>query len=189
MRYEIHPVTPDRWDDLVELFGPTGQQGGCWCMFPRQTTREFEANKGEKNRLALRRLVESGPAPGLLAYAEGTPVGWVALGPRENYGRIQRSRVTKPVDDVPVWSITCFVIHRHHRRQGVATALLASAIEYAREQGATTIEGYPVEPRQDAMPDIYAWMGLASTFTRVGFKEIARRSEHRPLMRLELGRP
>lgn len=186
MSYEIHPVTPNRWADLVELFGPTGQQGGCWCMYPRQTTREFDACRGDANKAALRRLVEDGPPPGLLAYRDAVPVGWVALGPRENYGRIQRSRVTKAVDDVPVWAVTCFVIHRRHRRQGVATALLAAAVEYAAEHGAVAIEGYPVEPRRDDMPDIYAWMGLAGTFTKAGFTEIARRSERRPLMRLDL---
>ena len=155
-------------------------------MWTRQSTREFEACKGATNRELLHRLIEDGPAPGLLAYKEGKPVGWVALGPRESYGRIQRSRVTKPVDDVSVWSITCFVIHRHHRRQGVATALLAGAIEYATDRGATAIEGYPVEPRKDDMPDIYAWMGVASTFTKAGFEEIARRSERRPILRLIL---
>lgn len=189
MSYEIHPATPDRWDDLVTLFGPTGQQGGCWCMWNRQSSREFEACKGQPNREALRRLIEEGPPPGLLAYLDGAPVGWVSLGLRQDFGRIQRSRITKPVDDLPVWAITCFVIHRRHRRQGVATALLNAAVDYAQSQGAVAIEGYPVEPRKDEMPDIYAWMGLASTFTRAGFEEIARRGEHRPIMRLVLARP
>ena len=183
---EIHRVTPERWDDLVELFGPGGAYGGCWCMWNRETSREFEECKGEENRRRLRQLVGDQDVPGLLAYRNGTPVGWVSVARREDYGRLQRSRVTKPVDDVPVWSITCFVIDRHHRGKGVGTALLKAAVDHARTQGAVAVEGYPVEPRADRMPDIYAWMGLASMFSAVGFTEIARRSETRPLMRMEL---
>lgn len=186
MAYEIHPATDDRWDDLVQLFGPTGQQGGCWCMWNRQSSREFEQCKGKTNKDLLRGLVEDEPVPGLLAYSDGNPVGWVSVGPRSDFARLQRSRVTKPIDDVPVWAITCFVIHRHFRRKGVATALLAAAVDHARDHGAPAIEGYPVEPRKDEMPDIYAWMGVASSFARAGFVEIARRSDHRPVMRLNL---
>ncbi len=183
---EIHRVTSKRWDDLVELFGPGGAYGGCWCMWSRETSREFEECKGDENRRRLRQLVADERVPGLLAYRDGTPVGWVSVAPREDYGRLQRSRVTKPVDHVPVWSITCFVIDRHHRGEGVGTALLKAAVDHARVHGAVAVEGYPVEPRADHMPDIYAWMGIASMFSAAGFTEIARRSETRPLMRMEL---
>ena len=183
MDLEIFPATPDRWGDIERLFGPTGQQGGCWCMWNRQTSREFDEHKGDRNKAAFRDLVDGDRPPGLLAYADDVPVGWVAVAPRYEYGRLQRSRVTKPVDDVPVWAITCFVIARGARGTGVATALLDAAVEFARSQGATAVEGYPVEPRSDHMPDIYAWMGLASMFEKSGFEEIARRSETRPLMR------
>lgn len=187
MDLEIHPATAERWSDIEQLFGPTGQQGGCWCMWNRQTSREFDAQKGPQNKASFRAIVDAGPAPGLLAYAAGTPVGWVALAPRDEYGRLQRSRVTKPVDEVSVWAITCFVIARSARGTGVATALLDAAVEFAQAQGARAIEGYPVEPRTDHMPEIYAWMGLASMFRRSGFDEMARRSETRPLMRKTLG--
>jgi GNAT superfamily N-acetyltransferase len=180
---EILPATPDRWDDIEQLFGPTGQQGGCWCMWNRQTSREFAEHKGDENKASFRALVEADRPPGLLAYADGIPVGWVAVAPRYEYGRLQRSRVTKPVDDVAVWAITCFVVARRARGTGVATALLGAAVEFARSQGARAVEGYPVEPRSDHMPEIYAWMGLASMFENSGFKEIARRSETRPVMR------
>ena len=151
-------------------------------MWTRLTNREFEtASAGEKREM-LRDITQD-RVPGLLAYEEKQPVGWVSLGPRDEFGRIQRSRVTKAVDDTPVWSIVCFVIDRNHRGKGVGTALLTAAVEYAREHGAVAVEGYPVEPRRDRMPDIYAWMGLASMFEEAGFTEIARRSETRPLFR------
>jgi GNAT superfamily N-acetyltransferase len=155
-------------------------------MWNRQSNSEFEDCKGEPNQNALQQLVDDGQVPGLLAYDEGVPVGWVSLGPREVFSRLQRSRVTKPVDDVPVWAITCFVVSSRHRRTGIATELLAAAIVYARSRGAVAVEGYPVEPRKKDMPAIYAWMGLASMFTEAGFVELARRSEHRPVMRLNL---
>jgi GNAT superfamily N-acetyltransferase len=182
MAIEIHPLTPNRWPDLEQLFGPRGAYGGCWCMWNRLTNREFEATSGDEKRQMLRAIVDE-RVPGLLAYEDETPVGWVSLGPRPEFGRIQRSRVTKPVDEVPVWSIVCFVIERKHRGRGVGAALLEAAVDYARAQGAVAIEGYPVEPRRDRMPDIYAWMGIASMFEAAGFTEIDRRSETRPLFR------
>ena len=183
---EIHPATAERWDDLVALFGLKGALGGCWCMWNRQTTREYEQHKGDANREMLQALVGDVRPPGLLAYLDGSAVGWVAVAPREQYGRLQRSRVTKPVDDVPVWSISCFVIARKHRGRGIGRALVRAAVDFARTGGAVAVEGYPVEPRSNRMPSIYAWMGLASMFEAEGFREIARRSETRPLMRLEL---
>jgi GNAT superfamily N-acetyltransferase len=183
MTIQVEPVTPDRWQDFEELFGPSGQQGGCWCMWTRQANREFDERKGEPNREAMQDLVATGPPPGLLAYIDGAPVGWVAVGPRESFSRLGRSPVTKPVDETPVWSVTCFVIDRSYRRRGVASALLDAAINFAADAGAAAVEGYPVEARSDAMPDIYAWMGLAEMFEQAGFDEIARRSETRPLFR------
>jgi GNAT superfamily N-acetyltransferase len=154
-------------------------------MWNRLSNREFEALGRDERRATLKSIVDD-RVPGLLAYQDGKPVGWVSLGPREEFGRIQRSRVTKAVDETPVWSIVCFVIDREHRGKGVGSALLGAAVEYARERGAAAVEGYPVEPRQDRMPDIYAWMGLASMFESAGFAEIARRSETRPIYRKTL---
>ena len=184
MKLDIHPATQDRWGDVAELFGPSGALAGCWCIWNRQTSREYEEHKGDANRRALEELVAAAEVPGLLAYEEGTPVGWVSVGPREVFSRLDRSRVTKPLDETPVWSVTCFVVHRDHRGRGVARALLDAAVAYAHGQGATVVEGYPVvEPRGDEMPPIYAWMGLASMFRGAGFEEVARRSETRPFMR------
>ncbi len=133
----------------------------------------------------LRDITDDRP-PGLLAYEDGEPVGWVCVAPREEFGRIQRSRITKAVDETPVWSIVCFFIPGRHRGKGVGAALLEAAVEYAAERGAKAVEGYPVEPRRERMPDLYAWMGLASMFEAAGFTEIARRSETRPLFRKTL---
>jgi GNAT superfamily N-acetyltransferase len=183
IRFEILPLTPDRWKDVVELFGPRGACGGCWCMWWRIPRREFEANKGAANRRSFRRIVASGEVPGLMAYHEGTPVGWCCVGPRERFPVLERSRVLRRVDDLPVWSIVCFFIARPWRRRGVAAALVAGAVRHAFLRGAPAVEAYPVEPRGGTMPDAFAWTGVASLFRSAGFAEAARRSAARSIMR------
>ncbi len=178
-------LTPDRWADLEALFGPRGASGGCWCMWWRSPRSEFNALKGDGNRAAFRSVVESGAPPGVLVYAGDRPVGWCAIAPREHYPGLARSRILKPVDDQPVWSVTCFFIAKGWRRRGLAVRLLRAAVAFAQEHGARIVEGYPVESRQD-MPAVFAWIGMASTFRRAGFVEVARRSETRPIMRLTL---
>ena len=141
---------------------------------------------GAANRRALRREVEGGSVPGLLAYAGREPVGWCALAPRETYGTLGRSRILKPVDDREVWSVVCFFIAKEHRGAGVGTALLKAAVDHARRQGARCLEGYPVEPKKGRMPEVFAFTGIASIFRRAGFREVARRSETRPIFRRNL---
>jgi GNAT superfamily N-acetyltransferase len=182
---DVKPLTPDTWEDFLEVMGPKGGEAGCFCMFYRQTSREFEEHKGDGNRDQMREIVESGQVPGLIGYRDGRPVGWVQVGPRSWYGRLERSNVTQPLDDRPAWAITCFVIPKEHRRTGVASELVAAAVEYARSQGAELVEGYPVDPDGDAIP-AFSWMGFAPMFEECGFSEVARRSDTRPFMRLEL---
>lgn len=186
-KFQYHSLTPDRWGDLEALFGERGACGGCWCMWWRLKRSEFEKQKGEKNKAALKAVVDSGDVPGILAYANGSPIGWCALAPRETYPALERSRVLKRLDDKPVWSIVCLFIAKPYRRKGVSVELLKAAADYVRKLGGKIVEGYPVEPRTSAMPDAFAWTGLASAFRKAGFVECERRSETRPVMRCELG--
>lgn len=155
-------------------------------MWWRLKRSEFERQKGEKNRRALKRIVKSGQVPGLLAYAGDRPIAWCSIAPREAFGALERSRVLKRVDDRPVWSVVCFFVAKPFRRRGVTAALLRAAVEHAREKGARVVEGYPIEPKKSPAPDPFVWTGLASAFRRVGFVEVARRSPTRPVMRLGL---
>jgi GNAT superfamily N-acetyltransferase len=179
----FHPLTADRFPDLEQLFGRRGACGGCWCMWWRLKRSEFERQKGETNRRALKRIVESGEVPGLLAYRGGRPIAWCSVAPREAFGALERSRVLKRVDDRPVWSVVCFFVAKPFRRRGLTAALLRAATEYAREHGARIVEGYPIEPKKSPAPDPFVWTGLPSAFRRVGFVEVARRSPTRPIMR------
>ena len=138
--------------------------------------------RAQANRADLKALVDSGRPPGLIAYAGKVPVGWVSLGPREEYGKLERSPVMKPVDDRPVWSVICFVVPSEHRRQGVAHALLQGAIAYARKRGARLLEGYPVD-KAGRSADDSMWFGSKSMYDRAGFKVVARRKQARPVVR------
>ncbi len=183
----FHGATPERWADVEKLFGQHGACGGCWCMWFRQTRSQFAKEAGEPNRVALQSLVESGTVPGLLAYDGAAPVGWVAVEPRESFPALARSRILKRVDDLPVWSVVCFFVARSFRGKGLMTALLKAAVDHARQHGVTVVEGYPVEPKKDRIPDIYAYTGTVSAFRQAGFVEVARRSESRPIMRYVVG--
>jgi len=182
----VRPLTQERWPDFEALFGEQGAYGGCWCMWWRVKRSEFERQQGEGNRLAMKAIVDSGEVPGILAYIDGEPVGWCSVAPREQFGVLQRSWVLKPVDDRPVWSIVCFFVAKGHRDQGMMAKLIGAAVEYVRGQDGTVVEAYPVEPREGRLPPFSAFVGLAATFERAGFKEVLRRSERRPIMRLYL---
>jgi GNAT superfamily N-acetyltransferase len=178
----VRPLTPDRWPDLVKLFGPRGACAGCWCTWWRLGRAEFDAGKGETNRRRQERYVKGGHVAGLLAYEGGEPVGWVAVEPREAYPRLARSRTLAPVDDAPVWSITCFFVARPHRGRGLTRVLIEAAVRHARRHGARIVEAYPVIPRGERA-DAWMYHGSAATFLELGFVEVARRSASRPIVR------
>ena len=185
---KILPLTPARWGDLELLFGERGACGGCWCMYWRLTRSEYEKKKGLGNKKALRRIVDSGRPPGLLAYAGGKPVAWCAVGPRGIYPVLERSRILARIDDEPTWSVTCFFVVRPFRRQGITFQLLKAAVDFAGRKGARVVEGYPVEPKKGSLPDVFAYTGLPSAYRKAGFVEVLRRSETRPIMRYFVGR-
>jgi GNAT superfamily N-acetyltransferase len=187
----VLPATPDNWADLEAVFNAKGCSvaRGCWCTFYRQSGPEKNVHSGTSRSQARRRklktLVDAGAVPGLIAYRGTVPVGWVSIAPREEFARLRRSPVMKPVDERRVWSVVCFVVPSEHRGRGVAHALLSGAIAYARDQGAEIVEAYPVDQpgrsRDDAM-----WFGAKSMYDRAGFREVARRRPARPVVRLNL---
>jgi len=183
---EFRPVTPERWPDLEALFGEHGAYGGCWCMWWRLKRSEFAKQIGQGNREALRRIVEAGEVPGLLAYDDDQPVAWCSVAPRETFPALERSRTLKRVDDKPVWAIVCFFVAKSARRKGVMLKLLRAAVEYARSHGARIVEGYPVEPAR-TLSGASGFTGIVSTFRQAGFVEVLRRSRTQPIMRCFVG--
>jgi GNAT superfamily N-acetyltransferase len=180
---EFHPLTPGRWDDFVRLFGKHGAYGGCWCMWWRETRAEFEKRQGEGNRRAMRKIIESDEVPGILAYAAGSPAGWISIAPRENFSGLERSRTLKRIDEKPVWSIVCFFVGKEYRNKGIAVPLIRAAVAYAKQHGAKVIEAYPTLPDKDRLAPVSVYMGIPSMFERAGFVECARPSKRKLIMR------
>ena len=185
---DFHPLSIDRWKDLEKLFGERGAAGGCWCMWWRLSKSEFEQGKGKKNKAALKRIVKSGQAPGILAYVDGEPVAWCSMGPRESFPRLENARVLKRIDDNPVWSVVCFFVSKPFREKGVSIPLLKAAVDYAKKNGAKIVEGYPIDPKGKRWPGVFVYTALPSTFLKAGFKEVHRASPPRPIMRYFIGK-
>jgi GNAT superfamily N-acetyltransferase len=194
---EIRPLTPERMPDLAMLFNQGGDPKWCWCAYYRLRRVDFSSGSALRNRRVMEGAVAAtaaeGRNPGLVAYRDGEAVGWVSVGPRDDYERLQHSKVLAPVDDKPVWSIVCFVVARAARGQGVARELLDAAVDYARVHGATLVEAYPVETDGGRVPAAQAYKGTLGMFERAGFDVVERRranstSAPRPIVRRAIRR-
>lgn len=183
MSVTIRPLTSALWEDFERLMGPRGAVAGCWCMWFRETSEEYRRNAGDGNRLAMKGLVDGGNVTGLMAYEGETPVGWVSVATRQEYGRVERSRFFQRVDDEQAWAIVCFFIPQKQRGKGIMRALIDGAVEYARSQGATVVEAYPRDPEVSKVSPDGAYVGLEPVLRDAGFTEVARRDEKRPIMR------
>lgn len=179
-------LTLETWKDFEQLFGERGACGGCWCMYWRLPNKDYENQKGSGNKKAMRKLVKNNEQIGIIMYLGDVPIGWCSVAPRENFIRLENSRILKPLDDKPVWSIVCFFFDKKYRRKGYSTEMLKRVINITKKKGAKTLEGYPNEPKKDNIPAAFAWTGISSAFISAGFKEVARRSETRPIMRYYL---
>lgn len=179
----IRPLTPDLWPAVEALFGKSGASNGCWCMSWRIGTLYHKRPRVE-NKGAFQEVVKRGPPPGLLAFDGDVPVGWCQVTPRDAVPWLDHDWRLKRVDDVPVWSLSCFYVRRSHRRRGVTAALIAAALDVARRTGASALEAYPVDANVTSGT---SFTGYASTFARAGFKVVARRLASRPIMRYEFG--
>jgi GNAT superfamily N-acetyltransferase len=190
---EIKPLTEDRLPDLGVLFAEGGDPKRCWCAFWRVRGSGWQDWTAAKNRTVLEGVAGRDPAPGLVGYADGRAVGWVSVGPREDYERLEHSKVLARVDEKPVWSIVCFVVSKSVRGRGVATALLQAAVDYARDHGATLVEAYPVDAARGKVPAASAYTGTLPMFERAGFRVVERRQWNastpvRPIVRRAIRR-
>jgi GNAT superfamily N-acetyltransferase len=186
--FAVRPLTPVSWADLEDLFSQPGGSivRGCWCMFYRRTGRvDTNAEAGGHNKRELCELVESGVEPGLVGYLDDEPVGWISLGPRDDYLKLRRSPIMKPVDDADVWSIVCTYVAKAHRGKGLQHKLLAGGIDYARDHGVRLLEAYPVD-KPERSHDDFMFFGSRSLYERAGFVEVVRRSPTRVVMRRRL---
>ena len=158
-------------------------------MWWRVRRKDWERGRGAPNKRALKALVRGGAVPGLIAYVDAEPAAWCAFEPRECYPVLARSRILEPVDTQAVWSVTCFFVAPARRGQGLTERLLRAAARSAAASGARILEGYPHDLGGGSLPGAFVHTGLASAFERVGFREVARRSPKRPILRKLLRRP
>ena len=178
-KLQFHPVTRERLADLARFSEQQGKFRYCSCMRWRMRSTEFQRSTREGRVAALEGLVRQGAPVGILAYSDGDPVGWCSIAPRQTYRALERYRALPRLDDAQVWSVVCFFVERHVRRQGITLGLLRAAVDYARSHGAKVIEGYPVEPG----PRLYTYMGSPSTFRRAGFRDVTPAGQARQVMR------
>jgi GNAT superfamily N-acetyltransferase len=186
--FESRPLTRQTWADVEALFDLPGGSivGGCWCMYYRMSGKvSVSAAAGVDHKRQMCELVEAGVVPGLIGYLDGDPAGWISLGPRKDYAKLQRSPIMKPVDDCDVWSVVCTYVAKRYRGQGVQHRLLQAAIRYAAEQDVWTLEAYPVD-KPERSHDDFMFFGSRSLYERAGFTEVVRRSPTRVVMRRDL---
>jgi GNAT superfamily N-acetyltransferase len=185
--FRVSALTAEHWPALEDLFGKPGASNGCWCMYWRIGPR-YHQRPREDNRTDLRRLVVSGPPPGLLAFDGDLPVGWCELAPRAALVWLAHARYLQRIDELPVWSVPCFYVRRTHRGRGVMGALVGAALAAAASAGAPALEAYPVDTTVPGHTR-NLFPGIASVFARHGFQVVARRAPDRPVMRHGLSAP
>ncbi len=171
MAWQTHPVTPDRFEDFADVINPNRRATHCWCLSHRLRVRDIEDLGGGDREAAMRALCERPNPPGVVAYRDGVPVGWCNIGPRAEIPRLDTSKLIRPVDDVPVWSIVCVVVRGGQRKQGVTQPLIEGAVQYARSRGAPAVEAYPVDP-PGRMDTTMAFVGTRAMFEQAGFRVI-----------------
>ena len=185
---EVVPATLERWADVETILGGNGDVG-CWCQAPRGRAVGYGASEPGARREALREQLEEDPPAGMLAYVDGEVAGWCGFGPRPRLPRLERSRTIPKIDDQPVWSVLCFNIRVGYRRRGVAAALLAGVVDYARRSGAPGVEAYPIDPEGGRVDVGFGYVGVTPMFDKLGFVRVVETTAHsdrrpRILMRL-----
>ena len=170
-QWETHPVTPGRFDDFADVINPNRRTTHCWCLSHRVNPAKIEELGHCSREEAMRALCRRRNPPGVVTYLDGTPVGWCSISPRSQLPRLENSKLIRPVDDVPVWSIICVVVRGGHRRQGVVGHLLEGAVAYAAAAGAPAVEAHPVDPA-GRMDTTMAFVGTRSMFEKAGFSVV-----------------
>ena len=184
MKLRFEPLTKANWSKFVQLAGAKGSCGNCWCMHFRLCKKDYDEGKeNDGNKNAMKQLVWDNQPTGLIGFYEDTPIAWCAFSPREDFIRLQKSTVHKPIHYKKVWSVPCTFVAKDFRKQGVSVALLKGLVKYAKGKGIRIIEAYPAIPTQETLPDAFAWIGLYKSFERAGFEIVDTTSKHRPMVR------
>lgn len=171
--FDTHPLTSGRFEDFADVINPNRRASHCWCLSHRLPVDQIdELGEGDRET-AMRALVARRSRPGVVTYCDGVPVGWCHISPRSEIPRLVSSKLIRPVDDVPVWSIICLVVRGGHRKRGVTHQLIEGAVAYAAGKGAPAVESYPVDP-PGRMDTTMAFVGTRAMFEHAGFEVVGR---------------
>lgn len=188
-KMSFEPLGKNNWDKFTKLFGEKGACGNCWCMYYRLKKKDFETGKkNDLNKSRMEKLVWEERPTGILGMFNEEAIAWCAFAPREDYVKLENSRVHKRIDDKPVWSIPCFFVKKNFRNSGVSLAMLKGVIKYAGKMDIKILEAYPLIPTKGKLPDAFVWVGLYKSFERAGFEIVDRKSKNRPMVRYCLER-
>jgi len=180
----FEPLTNSNWSKFLQLFGEKGACGNCWCMYYRLTKADWtEGKANDGNKDAMHALVREKRPAGVLGMYEGQAIAWAAFAPREDFSKLDRSRVHKRIDKKAVWSIPCLFINKDFRKLGVSVELLKGVVKYAGEMGIGVVEAYPTIPTKGVLPDSFVWTGLYQSYLKAGFEVVDRTSRNRPMVR------
>lgn len=179
----FRPANFDRWDNLRMVMADGENKGQCWCACWHLSDAAFQQGLGAGNRDWLEARLRDGAVPGLIAYVQGEPAGWVGIAPRRSFERLADATTFAALDDLPVWVLTCLIVRPAFRRQGLMSALIRAASVYALDQGAPAVEAFAIEPLEETGPDDL-YCGTARAFRAAGYVEVARPLPNRPVMRL-----
>ncbi|MCG7417070.1 MULTISPECIES: GNAT family N-acetyltransferase [Microbacterium] len=190
MSIEILPATHERFDDAERALD-SGDGPECQCQWWLLPNGPWEETSVAERTEMFRAEVDGGRPPGLIAYVDGEPAGWVRVGPRTAQPRLARTRnvtgsTTEPLDDDTVWAVTCFVIRKAHRGSGLMRGLLDAAVEAARDGGARVLEGYPRDTSAAKIPVNDLYLGTVAVFEDAGFAVVDRPKPDRALVSLTL---
>ena len=183
---KLQPLMADNWGLFEDVMGEKGGCGGCWCMYFRMSSTEFRNGKYEGHKGRMHEIVKAGKPTGLIATLNEEAVGWIAVAPREDYRRIENSRVFRRLDDKAVWSVTCFFIKKEFRNKGLSEQMIKGLIDYAKKKKIKTLEAYPAIPYSDKVPAPFLWVGILSAFTKSGFQIIQQNGKSRAMVRLDV---
>lgn len=184
-------ATPARWDDVQRALTGGGDGASCQCAWPMLRNKDWDETTAPERQDMLKREIEAGPPPGLIAYVDDEAAGWIRIGPRPRQARIAHTRMiaaatTEPFEDESVWAVTCFVVRRERRGTGLNSALLRAAVDYARESGARLVEGYPVDTGGENLRPNDLSHGMLTTFLAAGFRKSSDLKPGRTLVTLDL---
>ena len=184
-------ASPERWEDIQHALSGGGDGRSCQCVWPVLPNKDWQ-NTTLDDRIALfQDEIANGRPPGLIAYVDDEAAGWIRIGPRPAQRRLARTRniittTREPLDDERVWAVTCFVVRKEHRGQGLNADLLDAGIHFARDSGARVIEGYPVDTGKTDVRVNDLFHGALSTFLAAGFTTVPGDKPARPLVSLAL---